>query len=395
MRILEPPPIPLLQGLEPFSGITPEELEKISSLMQRQLFAPGEVLIEEGAVATKFFVMIEGKLEVVKSIEGDDNEVLNVIDKSGELFGEMALVEDKVRSAGIIARDESEVLVVQKEGFLELVNHFPQFTLEVARSISHYLRKTDSTLIGTLEVKNRELNSIIEELNTTREALVENERLSIVGRMASTILHDLKNPMTTIAGFAQLIGLKEMAHEDVVKYTKIIAQQVNQFNTLAQELLAFANGSSTLQLQEMKFPVCIEDSLTSLHHNLVQQSMNLETDFQGEALIQIDPSRFYRVYENLANNAIEAMSAGGTLTITSKVSDDHLIMTISDTGHGMEAEVLSKVFDEFFTHKKHGGTGLGLAIVKSIITDHNGEISVESVLDQGTTFTITLPILKP
>ncbi len=362
--------------------------------MQRQLFAPGEVLIEEGAVANQFFVMIKGRLEVVKSIEGDDQEVLNVIDQSGELFGEMALVEDKVRSAGIVAKEESEVLVVQKEGFLELVNHFPQFTLEVARSISQYLRKTDSTLIGTLEVKNRELNRIIEELNATREALVENERLSIVGRMASTILHDLKNPMTTIAGFAQLIGLKEMAHEDVVKYTKIISQQVNQFNTLAQELLAFAKGSSTLQLQEMKFPDCIEDSLTSLHQNLVQQNMKLVTDFQGEAIINIDPSRFYRVYENLANNAIEAMSAGGTLTIRSQVSDDHLVMTLSDTGHGMDAEVLSKVFDEFFTHQKHNGTGLGLAIVKSIVTDHKGAISVESVLDQGTTFTITLPILK-
>ncbi len=361
--------------------------------MQRQLFAPGEILINEGSVATKFFVMISGQLEVIKSIEGDEQEVLNIIDKSGELFGEMALVEDTVRSAGIIARKESEVLVVQKEGFLELVNHFPQFTLEVARSISHYLRKTDTTLIGTLEVKNRELNSTIEELNATREALLENERLSIVGRMASTILHDLKNPMTTIAGFAQLIGLKEMAHEDVVKYTRIISQQVNQFNTLAQELLAFAKGSSTLQLEEMDFPACIEDSLTSLQHNLVQQGMKFETNFQGEAKIQIDPGRFYRVYENLANNAIEAMDAGGTLTITSKVEDDHLIMAISDTGHGMDAEVLSKVFDEFFTHKKHGGTGLGLAIVKSIVTDHNGEITVESKLDQGTTFSITLPIL--
>ena len=394
MRILNRPPIPLLQELEPFSGIHPRELEKISSLMQRQLFALGEVLIEEGAVANQFFVMIKGRLEVVKSIEGDDQEVLNIIDQSGELFGEMALVEDKVRSAGIVAKEESEVLVVQKEGFLELVNHFPQFTLEVAKSISQYLRKTDSTLINTLEKKNRELNSIIEELNATREALVENERLSIVGRMASTILHDLKNPMTTIAGFAQLIGLKEMAHEDVVKYTKIISQQVNQINTLAQELLAFAKGSSTLQLQKMKFPACMEDSLNSIHQNLVQQNMKLVTDFQGEVFIQIDQSRFHRVYENLANNAIEAMSDGGTLTFTGQVGDDHLLISISDTGHGMEAEVLSKVFDDFFTHQKHNGTGLGLAIVKSIVTDHNGEISVQSELGQGTTFTLTLPILK-
>ena len=394
MRILESPPISLLQKLEPFAGISTQELGKISMLMERQVFGPGETLIHEGAVATKFFVLIKGHLEVVKSMEGDEEEVLNIIDQSGDLFGEMALVEDKLRSAGIIARKESEVLVVKKEGFLELVNHFPQFTLEVARSISNFLRKTDTTLIGTLEKKNRELNSTIAELNATRQALVENERLSIVGKMASTILHDLKNPMTTIAGFAQLLGQKQMAHQEVVQYTDIISRQVNQFNTLAQELLAFAQGRATLQLREVQFPECIHESLEGIRHNLTQQGMELVTDFQGEATIQIDQSRFYRVYENLANNAIEAMDQGGTLTISSSVVGGELIMELSDTGHGMKADVLGKVFDEFFTHQKHGGTGLGLAIVRSIVQDHKGVISAESKPGEGSTFKIKLPVLK-
>lgn len=394
MRVLEPPPVSLLQKLAPFAGVSPQELGKISMLMQRQVFEAGETLIHEGTVATKFFVLIKGRLEVIKSVEGDEEEVLNIIERSGDLFGEMALVEDKVRSAGIIAREESEVLVVQKEGFLELVNHFPQFTLEVARSISTFLRKTDITLIGTLEEKNRQLNSTIEELNATREALVDHERLSIVGKMASTILHDLKNPMTTIAGFAQLLGQKEMAHAEVVKYTSIISRQVNQFNTLAQELLAFARGSATLQLKEVQFPDCIKESLEGIRHNLAQQSMELVTDIQGEAIVHIDTSRFYRVYENLANNAVEAMEAGGRLTISSRIQDDKLVMMLSDTGHGMEAEVQAKVFDEFFTHQKHGGTGLGLAIVRSIVQDHKGEISVKSTPGEGTTFTITLPIIS-
>ncbi|MEA3287531.1 MAG: ATP-binding protein [Candidatus Marinimicrobia bacterium] len=394
MRTLESPNIELLKQLEPFAGIDGAELEKISSLMQRRLYKSGETLIREAAVASKFFVLIQGTLEVVKSIEGDEFESLNIIDRSGELFGEMALVENKPRSAGIIAREQSEVLVVQKEGFLELVNHFPQFTLEVAKSISTYLRRTDSTLIGALEEKNRELENIITELHETRQALVDNERLSIIGRMASTILHDLKNPMTTIAGFAQLIGLKEMPYEEVVKYTQIIGKQVSQFNTLAQELLAFATGGSTLQLQTLNFPSCINEALASIQFNLVQQKMRLVTDIQGQARIRIDPHRFYRVYENLANNAAEAMSEGGTLTITSYVDADQLVMEISDTGHGMEQEIQAKAFNAFFTYKKYKGTGLGLAIVKSIVTDHKGDISVSSKVDVGTTFTIKLPIVK-
>ncbi len=394
MQILESPTIELLKQLEPFTGISHDELEKISSLMERRLYAEGETLIRESAIATKFFVLIKGRLDVVKSIEGGSNEVLNTITQSGELFGEMALVEDKPRSAGIIARDDSEVLVVQKEGFLDLVNHFPQFTLEVAKSISHYLRRTDSTLIGALEAKNRELEGIIAELKETRQALVDNERLSIIGKMAATILHDLKNPMTTIAGFAQLLGLKEMPYEEVVKYTNIIAQQVKQFNLLAQELLAFARGGATLQLQTLSFPDCMEEALTGIHFNLAQQKMDLVVDFKDNALVNIDPNRFYRVFENLANNAVDAMEEGGVLTLSSYLNQNYLVMDISDTGHGMESAIQDKVFNEFFTFKKHKGTGLGLAIVKSIVTDHQGEISVRSELEKGTTFTIKLPIKK-
>jgi len=361
--------------------------------MQRQHFSAGEVLINEGAVATKFYVLIQGQLKVVKSMEGDEQEVLNVISETGVIFGEMALVEDMRRSAGVIAQRDSEVLVVQKQGFLELVNHFPHFTLEVARSISTYLRKTDAMLIGSLEEKNRELNETVEELKTTREALVANERLSMVGKMASTILHDLKNPMTTIAGFAQLIGSQSLDQEVVIKYTKIISQQVNQFNILAQELLAFAKGNAPLELEAMIFPACVDDAMLSLEHNLSQQGMELVTDFQNQVSIQVDISRFYRVFENLANNAIEAMDPGGLLTISSQVQDDRLILKIADNGHGMEPTVLDKVFDEFFTYKKHSGTGLGLAIVKSIVEDHHGNITVDSILEKGTTFTITLPTI--
>jgi len=394
MQILDSPTIDLLKQLEPFGGISQSELKKISGLMERRCYSAGETLIRESAIATNFFVLIQGRLEVVKSIEGGTLKILNVISKSGELFGEMALVEDKPRSAGIIAQEDSEVLVVQKEGFLDLVNHFPQFTLAVAKSISHYLRRTDSTLIGALEAKNRELEGTISELKETRQALVDSERLSIIGRMAATILHDLKNPMTTIAGFAQLLGLKEMPYNEVVKYTGIIAQQVKQFNLLAQELLAFARGGATLQLQVLKFPACMDEALTGIHFNLAQQKMKLVTDIQDQALISIDPSRFYRVYENLANNAIDAMDAEGILTITTHLDQDYLVMEIADTGHGMEESVCDKAFDEFFTHEKHKGTGLGLAIVKSIVTDHQGEISVKSQLDVGTTFTIKLPIKK-
>lgn len=394
MQVLESPTIELLQGLEPLSGVSRDELEKITDLMERQCYAPGEVLINEAAIATQFFILIKGKLDVVKNIQGNEVEILNVIEKSGELFGEMALVEDKPRSAGIVAKEESEVLVVHKAGFLGLVNQFPQFTLEVAKSISNYLRRTDATLIGTLEQKNLELEAIILELKETREALVKNERLSIIGRMASTILHDLKNPMTTIAGFAQLIGLKELPREDVLRYTNLIGKQVSQFNTLAQELLAFARGGSVLELKTVSYPDCFLTSVTNMQFKLAQQKMKFKSDLQGKAELKLDTQRFDRVFENLSNNAVEAMESGGTLSLTAEVDAEHVILSLADDGHGMDQEVQEKVFEEFFSHEKHGGTGLGLAIVKSIVSDHQGQITVSSVPGEGTTFTIKIPIVS-
>jgi len=392
MQTLTPPTIDLLKSLEPLASISTDELAKITDLMERQHFSAGETLINEAAIATQFYILIKGKLQVIKSIQGGEAEILNTIERSGELFGEMALVEDKPRSAGIIAQEDSEVLVVQKEGFLGLVNQFPQFTLEVAKSISNYLRRTDVTLIGTLEEKNIELQKTIIELQETRQAMLKNERLSIIGRMASTILHDLKNPMTTIAGFAQLIGLKEMPRADVIKYTDVISQQVSQFNTLAQELLSFAKGGSSLNLASVSYPACFNSILTTIQFNLVQQKMKLEMNLKGEATLDLDLVRFGRVFENLSKNAMEAMGEGGLIQINSHLEQNQLIIQISDNGHGMEQDVVEKVFDEFFSHHKQGGTGLGLAIVKSIVDDHQGSISVKSTVDQGTTFTIVLPL---
>ncbi len=210
--------------------------------------------------------------------------------------------------------------------------------------------------------------------------------------MASTILHDLKNPMTTIAGFAQLMGLRELPRADIVKYTEMISQQVSQFNALAQELLTFARGSSSLNLRTATYPRCFKSVLNSIEFNLAQQKMKFEVDIQGEATLELDVERFARVFENLSKNAMEAMEPGGVFSFSSRVERDHLKIELADTGHGMDADIVNKVFEEFFSHHKHGGTGLGLAIVKSIVRDHHGEISVRSEVDVGTTFTIILPL---
>lgn len=394
MKVLETPTLALLTSLEPFSQISEEELERIAGLIQQRRYEPGEILIHEADVATRFFVLIDGKLEVIKSLADGGFEILNTIQQPGELFGEMALVEDIPRSAGIVARETTDVLVIYKEQFLGLVNHFPQFTLQVAKSISSYLRRTDATLIASLEEKNDRLENTISELKNTREALVNSERLSIIGRMAGTILHDLKNPMTTIAGLAQLIGMKELPREQIVEYTDMISKQVVQFNNLAQELLAFASGGSKANLVTVEFPEGLKSVFRTIQFNLSQNQVELVQHHPQSMSVCMDVDRFGRVLENLAKNAMEAMNGPGTITISSHTEPEYLVIDVQDTGPGMEPEVLAKVFDAFFTHKKRGGTGLGLAIVKSIMDDHNGDIQVTSAPGEGTCFTLKVPLVN-
>lgn len=392
MKILDLPSLNDLSELTPFKGISEEELNHILTLMQHRLYDSGETVIAEYEQGDNFYILCNGELRVTKRIESNEEETLNVIRRSGELFGEMSLVEDKPRSAAVVAETSSEVLSISKEGFLSLVNKFPHFTLAVARSISNYLRETDKTLISALEEKNQRLEATIQELEETRQALVDSERLSMIGRMAATIIHDLKNPMTTIGGFAQLLQMKDPGKDEVHDFAQMINRQVEQFSATAQELLTYAKGSSSAELKPMPLSPVLNDIIMGIAFSLAQKKMKLEKDFSYEGELQMDSSRFPRIVENLASNAIDAMDAGGTLSIATRVVGDQVEISVSDDGKGMSPDVMSQVFTEFFTHGKDRGTGLGLAITKTITEEHHGSISVQSTPGEGTVFTLLFPI---
>lgn len=392
MRVLDLPSIEELTSLAPFKGVSEDELDHILELMQRREYDSGETVIAESELGENFYILCNGQLKVTKQIEADQEEVLNIIRRSGELFGEMSLVEDKPRSAAVVAESTSEVLSISKEGFLSLVNKFPHFTLAVARSISNYLRETDKTLIAALEEKNRRLEATITELEETRQALVDSERLSMIGRMAATIIHDLKNPMTTIGGFAQLLQLKDPAREEVKDFASMINRQVEQFSATAQELLTYAKGSTETELVEHALTPVLQESLMGISFALAQKKMKLVTEFTYEGALKLDKSRFPRIIENLASNAMDAMSEGGTVTVSSRLAGDQVEIRVADDGPGMDPEIMSLIFQEFFTHGKDRGTGLGLAITQTITEEHQGEISVESSPGEGTVFTILFPV---
>lgn len=391
MKLIKKPSLDSLKKWKIFEHIPDAELKQIHSKIEFCHYDHEESIIHENSIGDHIFILASGKVRIEKQVRENQSEVLGFYDEVGGLFGEMALLEDKPRSAGMIADSDCEVLAVSKEDFLELVHSVPLFTLSVAKNISQFLRETDERLINKLRKENDELRHINYRLQETQEELIGKERLSLIGRMASTILHDMKNPMSTIGGYAQLIKMKKHSSTQLAKYADIIAKQVIQFTTMTQDLLSFAQGGEQMRLRSVQMAGYLQECCDSLILKFEERNISFVRDLQFEGEVRIDNGRFFRVMENIANNALDVLDSEGTFTVHSMEVETGIRIILEDNGQGMSGEVIENAFKEFYTHGKRKGTGLGLAIVKRIIDEHDGLINIASEEGVGSKFIIDLP----
>lgn len=224
------------------------------------------------------------------------------------------------------------------------------------------------------------------------ERLAHSGSLSTVGELAASIAHEIRNPMTTLKGFVQLLKLS--ANGDAIKYLAVIEGEVTRMESILSEMLILSkpglNKKTLLSLE-----VLVADMVRVMQPKAILEGISIEQKETGmqNTLMNADADKMKQVLLNLFKNAFEAMSPGGILT-TSIESDNskQLILSISDTGKGMNNNQINQVFMPFFTSKPEG-TGLGLPFVLKVVEEHGGTISVESEIDQGTTFIITFPLV--
>jgi len=247
-------------------------------------------------------------------------------------------------------------------------------------------------LYEDIQTRNRELQDALRELQETQDELIRAERLSVVGRMASGIIHDLKNPMTTIKGYAAILGRQDIDPETRERFSDIITRSVDTFVEMTQELLDYTRGGGSLRLAKVSVDAFIHDLCIFIEGDFETRGLNLHRDLAYGELLMMDETKMRRALYNIASNARDAMESGGTLTIASKHSNDIVEFRLSDTGPGIPQEVQDKLFEPFVTHGKATGTGLGLAIAKKAVEDHGGTITVESEPGEGAAFIISLPM---
>ena len=219
------------------------------------------------------------------------------------------------------------------------------------------------------------------------------ERLTNVGRMISTIVHDFRNPMTSIRGYASMIEEMDIGPARRKECARLVLEETERVTAMIDEILEFTSGG-TPRLRRKR--ISVEELVARLgrlvDRDLGDRGVLFRTDLDFRGNVVVDAERMSRALLNIATNAADAMPSGGTLTVRSRIRGREVEIEVQDTGHGIAPELLPRVFEPFFTHGKPRGVGLGMAITRKIIEDHGGRIEFTSALGLGSAFTIALPM---
>ncbi|HSW62277.1 MAG TPA: ATP-binding protein [Dissulfurispiraceae bacterium] len=220
----------------------------------------------------------------------------------------------------------------------------------------------------------------------------ERERFAVLGEMAAVLAHEIRNPLGSIKGFAQyLVEQQQNSGSPASRQPlDIIVAETRRLETLTEDLLVYARPAG---VKISRFDLCelIETCVASLPK---RPAIACDTDCASPLLITSDSDKLRQILFNLLQNASDAIELEGTVTVAAAAERDKIVLRVSDTGSGMDAEASQKAFDPFYTTKTRG-TGLGLAIVGRLVEVLGGTVSIETAAGKGTTFTISLPASLP
>jgi len=259
-------------------------------------------------------------------------------------------------------------------------------------------RKTLRVRVTALTVPDRgELGYVyafddLTEIRRLEREVRMQDRLAAVGRLAAAIAHEIRNPLTSIAGSVSMLsGVPEM-NEDHRRLLDIVTRESQRLNSIITDFLAYSRPKQ-YRFEKADLIPLLEDTLTLMDHRMISEKTGISINRKysvDHALVLADGDKLKQVFWNLCENAVRAMKTGGTLTIAlEKLNNDDWQISFIDTGRGMTPQQVEKIFEPFQSNFE-GGTGLGLAIVYQIVQAHEGKVWARSKPAQGTTFILRL-----
>jgi signal transduction histidine kinase len=358
-----------LESLPLFRHLNATELESLRRIAQERDFQPGEKIFLEGAPGDGVYFVKTGLIEIV----GAGGRVFSKLGP-GEIFGEMAVIEQRPRSATAAAAKESVLYFIPRDEMLKFIESSPSLAFALLQQISFRLR----------EFNQLHLREVIEA-----------ERLAAVGNFARGIIHDLKSPLGIITLTAESLNLPGIPAQMRAQAPARIVKQVDRINHLIGDIFTFTEKRHTAEIHLAPFRKFILEIVTELRAEIAAKSIVIELQNEPpDLIVPLDPRRLPRVFHNLIHNAVDVLDEHGKILIRFEVGENEIVTEIEDTGPGIAREMADKLFQPFATHGKAHGTGLGLSICKKIVEDHGGKISARSEAGRGAIFSFTLPLAK-
>jgi signal transduction histidine kinase len=232
-------------------------------------------------------------------------------------------------------------------------------------------------------------NTMCASIREAREELIRSERIATIGRLATSIVHDLRNPLATIYGGAEMLLYAQLPEAQIQRLAGNMFGASQQIQVLLQDLLDVGRGK-TGEIQVCDLREIAGAVADSLENAAAAQKVRIVLDVPEGLDLPLDRRRIERVFLNLMGNALEAMPAGGAIAVSAAAERDSVVVTVSDTGPGIAPEIRSRLFQPFVTARKKTGLGLGLALARQAVVDHGGEMWADSS-DRGASFLFRLP----
>jgi signal transduction histidine kinase len=354
-----------------FQGLARDNVEVLAAAATIRRYEDGQVIFDEGGESDALFLVLEGRVAFEKSVLGNKWRVISYAE-SGDFFGEIGVLTGAPRALRACACGASAAIVARlpREELREFIRRTPGPIDQILQSIVSHLHHTTRHYV---------------------DEMLRQEKMSLVGNMVSSIIHDFKNPFTLISLGAQMIASQ---HKDprTQKLCENMNRHIQRMVDMANEVSEFAKGVQSFRPTRVDLRTLVQKFRELNEPYFQKEHVAIETDIDP-IILEAEEGKLLRVLQNLVGNAIDGCDerTDGKVRIEAHDRGENCEIIISDNGKGIPEHIRNNLFDPFVTSGKTGGTGLGTAIVKSVIDAHKGRIRFETSTGKGTSFFIQFP----
>ena len=352
-----------------FEGVDADIIARIAPKIGVLRKKTGEVIFREGEPGDSLYLVGKGSVKIAKAGDSVEHEILDYVDQ-GNFFGATALLAGTPHFTTATAVKPALIGALTEGTFQEILELSPsRLHMNFLRAITARVRCANAHFV--------------------RETM-RAERLRVAGALANAMIHDLKNPVCIARCCSDLIA-SESADPHLRELSKMLNDTVNGILGMTLDLLDYTRGSVSVNKRSVSIWRLLDELNRHSLHLLPSKNIEFVKHIRYQGNIDVDLGRFSRAVGHVIENAMQAMSLGGFLTVTIDALENQVVLRISDTGGGIAPELMSTLFEPFERYRDSHANGIGLAVTKAIVEEHGGKISVRSVVGKGTTVDIRLP----